>query len=116
MLRAEDCGGYYANIWGANNYLVSFVFFCKRHTMRKIVLIFERLTRSRFSRSIIQCDFDSVGVRESVSVQLVRVIFFFFFTEENETVFSKLDSQHSLDYNLLFMFQEKHRHACVYIE
>lgn len=87
MLRAEDCGGYYANIWGANNYLVSFVFFCKRHTMRKIVLIFERLTRSRFSRSIIQCDFDSVGVRESVSVQLVRVIFFFFLLKKMKQYF-----------------------------
>lgn len=58
--------------------LLSFVFFCKLQTMCKIVLIFERLTHSRFSRSIIQCDFDSVGVRESVSVQLVRVIFFFY--------------------------------------
>lgn len=69
--------GYYANIWELT--AIWLVRFLLRRSKLQAIQFFrlERLTHSRFSRSIIQCDFDSVGVRESVSVQLVRVIFFF---------------------------------------
>lgn len=89
--------GYYANIWELT--AIWLVRFLLRRSKLQAIQFFrlERLTHSRFSRSIIQCDFDSVGVRESVSVQLVRVIFFFYKRKWNgvsklDTIFSRLQS------------------------